>query len=125
MKEVLLAFGILVVVTICLHVLLFTKWKKKSERFWKFTDYLWLGVGVLGLWGIAEKFEEQEISRQIRQTEMDLEREYAAQQSRILTHMNNNLWVAVVTMESNPGKNFNLGSDVQKNISSHYRYITL
>jgi len=33
------------------HVLLFTRWKSKTDRSWKATDYFWLLVAILGLWG--------------------------------------------------------------------------
>ena len=65
------------------HVLLFTRWKSKTDRFWKATDYFWLLVAILGLRGAIARQEQEHKTRQISDLERSLEWEYTAQQVEI------------------------------------------
>lgn len=114
--SVVLAFfvtlGSFLIVVGGLHCLLFTKWKPKSDRFWKATDYVWLFVAVLGLWGTIARQEKDYKARQINDLEQSLEREYAAQQVWIGRLASNASFVAAMKMENQPNKDVVLRPDV-------------
>jgi hypothetical protein len=77
------ALGAFVLAVFGVHVLLFTKWKSKTDRFWKATDYFWLLVAILGLWGTIARQEQEHKTHLISDLERSLEWEYAAQQVEI------------------------------------------
>ena len=78
------ALGAFVVAVLCMHALFFTKClKSKTDRFWKATDYFWLLVAILGLWGTIARQEQDHKTRHISDLERSLEWEYAAQQVAI------------------------------------------
>lgn len=69
------------------HVLLYTRWRNKGDRFWRATDYCWLAVALLGLWGVSEQYEKTLLSQRIHDAQVKLEQEYAAQQVRVASLM--------------------------------------
>ena len=107
------------------HRLLFTRWKTKTERFWKATDYWWLGIAVVGLWGVAERYEQQRSNDRIHEQEVMLEREYTAQQGWIVTLMNTQMHAALIKIEGNPHKEAIVRRDVSQHIFTHSLYTSL
>mgnify|MGYP003382133011 CR=1 FL=1 len=78
-----------------LHALLFTRWRNKSQRFWKATDYCWLSVALLGLWGISEQYEKALLTQRIQEAQAKLDNEYSAQQARVSSIMSMQIGIAL------------------------------
>jgi hypothetical protein len=70
------------------HLWLFTLGRNASQRFWKATDYCWLTVALIGLWGLSEQHEKTAHSQRIQEAQARLETEYAAQQARVISFIN-------------------------------------
>lgn len=125
MSNVILTLCAWLVFTGVFHVLLFTKWKSKSERFWKATDYCWLCVALLGLWGVAEEYERLQAANRVHEQEMMLEHEYSDHQSWIVTLMNSQVQIALLKMEATPNTRVGTRREVTQHIYAHSLYTRL
>jgi hypothetical protein len=125
MSDVFLIFCAWFIFSCAFHVLLFTKWKKKGERFWKATDYWWICVGLIGLWGVAEEYERQQTTNRVHMQEASLEHEYSDQQSWIVTLMNSQIQVALLKMEETPNAGVGTRREVTQHIYEHSLYTRL
>ena len=125
MSDALAIFCAWLVFTGAFHALLFTKWKSKGERFWKATDYWWLCIGLIGLWGVAEEYERQQAVNRVHEQEAMLEHEYSDHQVWIIALMNFQVQVALLKMEGTPNAGVGTRREVTKHIYAHSLYTRL
>ncbi len=100
MLNVALTFAVWLFFMVVFHLLLFTRWRARSAVFWKATDYWWLGITVIGLWGIGAQYGQDQINQRIHALEISLDREYGAENGWMLTLTNHQVISALLEMNS-------------------------